>query len=64
MSYRVDVGYLERIDFADGDLGYCRPCDATVPLHITDDKALRCDAGHRQHAANFVTGSFRKGARR
>ena len=64
MSYRVDLGYIEKIDFVDGDEAYCRPCDATVPHIITDDKALRCPVGHRQHAANFVTGSFRKGARR
>ena len=59
MSYRVDLGYIERLPFRDGQRLYCRGCDDAVPV-FAKAGMLECEQGHRQHAANaLVNGSLR-----
>lgn len=56
----VRTPYITRLEFVDGDLGFCRPCDGQVPLRAEDGGYVACEKGHRQHAANLlVNGSHR-----
>lgn len=55
--------HLERVDFATGDLAFCKPCDAQQPMKVSHGQII-CPSGHRQHAANIVVNSSARKARR
>lgn len=53
VAYRTDVGYLQKIAWRDGTLGYCRRCDDTVAF-VARGPWLVCPAKHEVHPANLI----------
>jgi hypothetical protein len=54
VAYYTDNGYLTRMRWRDGDLGYCKPCDGETPLVTNRNGWLCCPLGHKQHPLTLL----------